>query len=89
MANENYLGFGIVFIVVLLALALGSAAGGFTPDGFAAVTVQKATTSSAVCGTGGTWCPAGYTCVDRTSQVTYGLKTARYFKYCKPAQVNK
>ncbi|MBI4095347.1 MAG: hypothetical protein HY438_00640 [DPANN group archaeon] len=89
MANENYLGFGIVFIVVLLALALGAASGGFNPDGFASIIVQKTAIGQKVCGTGGNWCPSGYTCVERTPQASYGLKTARYPMYCKPTPQNK
>ncbi len=86
MSNESYLGFGVALVVVVLALALGAAAGGFNPDGFTSLQVERAGgyIGQKVCGTGGDWCPAGYTCVERNPQASYGLKTARYPLYCKP-----
>ncbi|MBI2040645.1 MAG: hypothetical protein HYT16_00945 [DPANN group archaeon] len=90
MANENYLGLGVIFIVTVLALALGAAAGGFNPDGLAPLNIERSSSiGQKVCGTGGDWCPAGYKCTERTPQASYGLKTARYPLYCKPTPQNK
>ncbi len=73
MANTSVYLTATVLGVLVLVGAVGF--GLSESSGLATVKIEKSSIGTAVCGTGGTWCPFGYEC----KQQTY------YRAYCAPA----